>query len=498
MNGFSDGPWAELSRRIVERGVVVVVSAGNEGQNGPLSSGTGSNGHGVLSVAAINVTGDPDMGSSDPGARPMAAPFTSWGPTNEMLLKPDVGAPGYRIVSTLLRQRFGMADGTSMAAPYVAGVAALYIGKHGGRAVHGPGFAKRMASRIISSGRSVAWCTGHGMPRPALAASPFQVGTGLVNAQKVLESTTDLSFEPFALLDTKRFRPEWTVQIANEGKDPVRYSFELEPQPGVGLNDRLGGINALQTLEPLTLVPNVSLPDPLLVSPGAKASARVVFSPPEHVGDDEAFPLYGGKLWVKGDGGEELCIPYGGAAYDVEKAFDTLLHVKTVIRAEERGWAWSFDTEKDPSDYVDLRADFRYPCYYFRWDIFASGWTERDWTYPPLVGKRGHVGSAAAVQVSSWQRQYRPERHNKSDTVAFPQLRVPRGNAAFWWFGKLADGTQIVAGNYTMRVAALRPHGNPHVSGHWDVMRMEVPSVAILARNGTRSVTATSGARSPN
>ncbi len=44
-----------------------------------------------------------------------------------------------------------------MATPYVAGVAALYIGEFGGKSVHGPSFGKDLAVRIMSSGTSVKW-----------------------------------------------------------------------------------------------------------------------------------------------------------------------------------------------------------------------------------------------------------------------------------------------------------------------------------------------------
>lgn len=198
----------------------------------------------------------------------MATFFTSWGPTNELLMKPDVGAPGFGVISTFLNQQFKAQDGTSMAAPYIAGVAALYIGEHGGREVHGPGFARYLAKRIISSGRSVAWCANEA--RLNETAPPFQVGTGLVDAQKVLQYTTHLSFEPFALLDTELFRPDWTVDISNMGKHRVTYSFELEPQAAVEIYNGHDGIKPLYQIQPSTLVPNVSLPTPQVVDPGQK------------------------------------------------------------------------------------------------------------------------------------------------------------------------------------------------------------------------------------
>lgn len=40
-------------------------------------------------------------------------------------------------------------------------------------------------------------------------------------------------------------------------------------------------------------------------------SHRVKFELPQHV-DDNMLPLYGGKLHIKSDNDEDLCIPYGG------------------------------------------------------------------------------------------------------------------------------------------------------------------------------------------
>lgn len=245
---------------------MVTISAGNEGNTGPFYSSSGANGHNVVSVAAINVTGNPNISTSDSNAAPIPALFTSWGPTNELLLKPDIGAPGFEIVSTVPGNSYESMSGTSMAAPYIAGVAALYISKHGGRELHGTGFAKMLANRIVSSGTSIGWAAGDIDSR--FRAPPFQVGTGLVNALKVINHVTQLSFEPFSLSDSAQFRPKWSVDISNSGNQTVAYSFELEPQAGVEILDPHYGIKTAYQLEPIRIVPPVVLPEDIILAPG--------------------------------------------------------------------------------------------------------------------------------------------------------------------------------------------------------------------------------------
>jgi hypothetical protein len=114
--------------------------------------------------------------------------FTSWGALWDLTLKPDIAAPGAAITSTYPPNTYATLSGTSMATPYIAGVAALYIEAHGGRGVHGKGFAKMLHARIMASGASLPWPgkTDGGQ----YLASPAQIGSGLVNAVKVLQYDT--------------------------------------------------------------------------------------------------------------------------------------------------------------------------------------------------------------------------------------------------------------------------------------------------------------------
>jgi subtilisin family serine protease len=401
--------------------------------------------------------------------------FTSWGPTFQMEIKPDIAAPGSVIYSTYLDGGWATLSGTSMACPYVAGVAALYISLHGGRAKHGPGFAKDLANKIISSGKAIPWQAAQpaGLPIDYGFWAPVpQVGTGIINATKILTYTSSLSFHKIELNDTSHFNRYHPVQITNDSPNPVTYSFTLQPAGTFNAQspEYPQFLASAAELTPFSFSPSVSLPRDITIPPHSTSTVQINFEPPSSPSlNPSLLPVYSGSILITSSLSESLSVPYLGAAFDLKHAFlapkgteggifsgSTPYQVSGPNRDDIPYYhSYTFNLSWDEQSFPKVYAAFKYGPSLLRWDIFDTSFQESEWNhYPPVVGKNGYVGSATYWLESDYYRGFDPAVHDEMATVPFPLEMLTRTSSwnwydqGFWWLGRLGSGERIGAGEY--------------------------------------------------
>ena len=98
----------------VSRGMIVVIAAGNDGNNAIFNHiGVPSNATSVLAVGAVDENN-------------MMASFSSYGPTIDGRIKPDIDAKGYRTTVVNTAGNVATGNGTSYAAPVMTGAIASF------------------------------------------------------------------------------------------------------------------------------------------------------------------------------------------------------------------------------------------------------------------------------------------------------------------------------------------------------------------------------------
>jgi minor extracellular serine protease Vpr len=227
---------------------------------------------------------------SNPGYSGIAS-FSSGGARNgDSYLKPEITAPGVSTFSTAVGtgNQGEFLSGTSMAAPHVAGVAALV------KQAHPTWKVKELKAAIVSTGNPDAVAgyiprlAGAGLVQPYAAVMTNAVATGGENGIVAL----NFGFQEL----TKDFAQTGVVKVRNRAATPVTFNVSVTNQSGV----------------PHSLTPAVSS-----VTIAAGQQTDVAFRlnlPAATAGDSNAFYDAGGIITLTpangGNNGVVLHVPY--------------------------------------------------------------------------------------------------------------------------------------------------------------------------------------------
>jgi serine protease AprX len=193
-------PLVLAAEALWNSGMVVVVAAGNQGNDGYFTVTSPGNSRKVITVGSLT-----DNGTGTDFGDDYVSTFSSRGPTpGDFVVKPDLVAPGNRLVSTISekstladllpervvactvsedckQRQYFMLSGTSMAAPMVSATAALMLQKD-------PSLTPAtIKARLMRSARKY----GH---------SPIDAGAGLLDIDAALNAANSVSGEALSPL----------------------------------------------------------------------------------------------------------------------------------------------------------------------------------------------------------------------------------------------------------------------------------------------------------
>jgi serine protease AprX len=221
----ANDPLVQAVETLWDAGIVVVCSAGNSGKYGHGTISSPCNSPKVITVGAVNHRTTLEVGDD------IVSLYSSRGPTRvDLVAKPDLLAPGNKIVSALspgsyldvayptfrvagdpaepeVREHFKL-TGTSMAAPLVAGTAALMLEQ---QPALNPATVK---ARLMLSARKVSF------------GDPFAAGAGVLDILGALRAAGEVANAPSPRVFADA--AEGTLNVENTGLLWGNASFSLQ------------------------------------------------------------------------------------------------------------------------------------------------------------------------------------------------------------------------------------------------------------------------------
>ncbi|PWN51539.1 subtilisin-like protein [Violaceomyces palustris] len=268
----------------------------------------------------------------------IVSPFSSYGPTFDLFSQTDISAPGGQILSIwpVNLGNYSILSGTSMAAPFIAGSAALMIqadrerlnsskgtfavspnvdpsggrgGKGGGGGVMDVSFSSQALDRLRATAIPAFNST-----RSTLLETVAKQGSGLVQVDRAVHYTSQVSPSLLMLNDSSGLTRSRKFRLLNSSGSKVSYTLSHE---AAGTAMTFPKKSTYENAGPVPLVSQHATvtiePDYLTLEAGGEGTIDLTFVPPENL-DPTSLPVYSGFVRVASSLNETLSVSYLGVA----------------------------------------------------------------------------------------------------------------------------------------------------------------------------------------
>ena len=279
--------------------VVAITAADGVGLNTLLDAGAVT----LTWTGQLTVTPNPTGG--------LISGFSSFGMAADLTLKPDLGAPGGSIYSTIPLELggHGLNSGTSMSSPHIAGAAALLLQAKRGRQAYP---AHKVRDRLQNSANPTLWS---GNPTLGFLEQTVRQGAGLLDIEAAILAPVDVVPGKLNIGESTAGPQVRTLTISNPGNSAVTLDLSHQTALTVGPKNPANFATVSAFLSDAGAAFSVN---PVVVPARGSATVNVTITPATEA-SAPAQSQYGGYIVLTPQGGgEELSVPYAGFIGDYQ------------------------------------------------------------------------------------------------------------------------------------------------------------------------------------
>ncbi|CAG8489517.1 3540_t:CDS:2 [Funneliformis mosseae] len=396
---------------------------------------------------------------------------SSWGPTFDMDIKPEVMAPGGRIFSTYPRNlgSYATISGTSMAAAYASGSIALYMQATG---------LRRGTIDPIKLRELLTYTANPIYPdsKDENAKIPISVdkqGGGLIDIVGAIKAKALIKPSKLLLNDSAHFNGTQTIRIKNTGKKTTQFTFSHIPSVSVrGWFENQWVDTSSFVIEKRFAGVKFSN-NSVIVRPGVTAKVKVIFTQPKNLPND--FGIYSGYVTISDSAQHQTySLPYLGLKGDLHSlpilSNDSYPFIE---RADDRE---RFDREDQIARFTLFKGNKREDVPVFLYLLnFGSRLVKLELYHRGDFTQTGYLGLLELDPDFINLDTTAPRNGGTGDF---------RDTFKIWSSGAVSDinGNVIVVpnGQYQALLSVLRPFGDPNKQE--DIMTWRSPIIEIARR----------------